>query len=168
MPGDAAASPSHRGGRLPWEIHGEDAALARDVTHSNSAPACFDPTAADRQAKAESRRVITAALRERPEQVFATPGTEPAAFVCDFDDNATRGRGRRDRHVRVRAGELEGILHEIRERRREKLSVSIDDDAELHRVDGEPDAVSIGIEGRSDSQLLNQLGDPHVFASLKG
>ena len=69
---------------LPWQVHREDAALARKIPHSDGAATVLDALAADRKPKAEPGSVSTSLL-EQTKQMFDFPAREPAALVLNFD-----------------------------------------------------------------------------------
>jgi hypothetical protein len=76
--------------------------------------------------KAEAQpRAIASALNERLQQRFCLPRGKAAALVFDFDENACRRRGRAKRYRRTAAGELEGVLEQVGDRRSENLPVCL-------------------------------------------
>ena len=64
--------------------------------------------------------------------------------------------------------ELEGVLEQIGYRRREQLSVRVDDNAILDRFDRKLVAASLGFDDGGDLHFLDELREQNRLASLHG
>jgi hypothetical protein len=98
---------------VSWEIARQDPA----AVHLGAPPA-------ERESETEARPILIPSF-EGLKQLLGVPVGETAAFVLDLDEHAI-GAGRdAQAHPSPRAGELEGILKEIRDDGRENLAVGM-------------------------------------------
>ena len=82
---------------------------------------------ADRESETQPV-VVDAPLFERPKQAFGLSRRQASALVLDVDENATVCRASSHGDTTMGTSELEGILDEVRDHRREDLVVGLDDD----------------------------------------
>jgi hypothetical protein len=131
----------------------------------NLTAALFDTLAGDGETKPESAS-IRASLREQEKQFIGLPWRETAAFVrnLDRDTIVTRARVHFDAAMGLR--ELERILKQVRQCRREVLAIKLENHVVVDRADRELEASILRINGGTDRYLFDELREHNVFRSL--
>ena len=121
------------------------------------------PAEREAEAKAGAIRVL---LLERPKQIFWIRDWQSAAFVFDLDEHALHTRIDPHDDGGVRARELERVLHQIADDRREDLSIACDDDVLIHGLNNQSDADRVCLQcGRGD-HVVDKIGHVGRFLTL--
>lgn len=109
-------------------------------------------------------RTVGVALLEWPKQTFGDALRETAALVGDLDEHAILAGGDAQSDARPRARELEHILEQIHDHRRQNLPVGMDRQASLASLYRESEAAIRGLLDGHRCQFLDQFGDNDVRA----
>lgn len=156
-------------GLVPWDrddghghLHGEDAALARKIANGNSTAIRFDGLARNGKPQPQTR-TIGPSLFEWAKQFFNRSGREATTFILDFDRDAIGRQMSSKSDVASRSRELERVLKQIRHGGCKELSIDVDDQAFVHRLDAELDHAIGGVKGSVDLHLLDEIRDPDVL-----
>ena len=80
-------------------------------------------------------------LLECPEQFVDIPVGQPATFVFDLEEHAVGACVDAEHHGRLRARELEGVLQQIDDNRRQNLAIGVNDCAGVAGLHDEPKIV---------------------------
>src|SRR5688572_24668598 len=110
---------------LARQVDGEHAALARNVADVEVARIRARSRECNGEPQPETR-VIGTSSSERAKQFLGLPWRKAAAFIGYVDENPVRSGPRGERYLSLGAAELEGVLQEIQDRRREELLVRVD------------------------------------------
>jgi hypothetical protein len=153
---------------IKGQVDGEDAALARQVAGPDHAAVALDAFTGNGQTEPQPRPV-GAALLEGNEQ---TPGLalgKPAALVLDVDQHPPGGGGgiRPQRHVSIRPSELEGVLQQVGERRRDELPIHVDGAGRRHGRDRELEAAHLRLDRRRQRDLFHEIGERDALPALE-
>ncbi len=119
----------------------------------------------DREPEADPG-AIAAPLGERTQQVLYLSRWEPAAFVLDVDERALCGGPCTERHGGPRARELERVLDQIGNRRREDLSIGRYDQGGIGGRHVEPEPSLPRHHRGPDFDFLEDLTNRHPLDVL--
>src|SRR5580658_7681299 len=84
----------------------------------------FDALATDRQSETQPRSVVASPF-EWAKQFGGPPGRQASALVLDLDQYAILGRRGLQRYVTMGTGELQRVLQQVGNRRREERPVDV-------------------------------------------
>jgi hypothetical protein len=127
--------------RQPGQLDGEDASPAGDVARIDLAAVRADALTGDCEPEAQAASVL-ASLLEEGKQVFGSSG-KATAFVLDRDENPIGVCVRPHQDMTPGARVLARVLQQVRDRRREDLSVYLDPDSLRDGRDRELQAPSL-------------------------
>jgi len=150
--------------RQPWQINREDASSAGDVAGLDLAAIRADALTGDSEPEAQTASVL-ASLLEQCKQVLGSSG-KAAALVLDRDEDAIGVCVCPYENMTRGARELESVLQQVRDRRREGLSVYLDRNPLGDGGDGELQAPSLRFDRRRDFYLFDELGERDSFPFL--
>src|SRR5688572_9468670 len=126
----------HRRDRRHWgprQIDGEHAPPTGHVGRIESPAIGLGTPSAEGEPDAQAAAIGTPLLERGYQLLLSTVSWKPAAFVVDLDQDALRAATNAQCHGAVRPCELERVLQEIPDYRREDSSIGVNRHSALHR-----------------------------------
>src|SRR5581483_1445365 len=154
-----------RGDLEPRQVDGKDAPPVRQVAREDATVVGFRAPSTEGEPQTQPGP-IRASLLEGPEQRLTISAREPAAFVLDLDAHAIGARFNPERDRRTRTSELERVLQQVPNHRREDLAIGLDGDARFDRQHAQRNSPRIGIEDGGRRDLVDEGRNQQLLAVL--
>jgi hypothetical protein len=147
------------------ELEAEDAADIGDVAHADPPADGLDTLSGDGEPEACPGPRACAPPR-RAEQGAVPLGRQPATLVVHLDGHSVSRGGGREERVPFGATERDGVVDDLRQRRREELPVDRDGDLRSGRDDREMHSPDVRVDGGVGGHLLEDGRHAHPLLVL--
>jgi hypothetical protein len=153
------------GNRETGQVDREYASAIREIARIDPAIIRFSAPHAEGETKTHAG-AIRAALLERTKEFVDIPTRETVALILDLDEYAVGAGPHPERDGGPGAGELEGVLQEVSDHRREDLSVCFDRHAVFDGHHDQSDATGIRVQYRRRCDVVDEFGNEELLSIL--